>query len=189
ILLAHRDELLAVNGQIHRFAGDPIRVVLRPTRQYALLLSESNHPDVMRDALERDRLIDRLWVAVPNKPELEQIIQWEHADLTDGDVPLFTSLPSSRDLFSTHGPPVSDFFHRSGPPSSGERSEAMGADGLSRQQWVVQAALVGLLPSGHGDLLATPNLVASDARNAIPPSQDAALGAARLGPRRPARQA
>jgi len=187
ILLAHRDDLLAVNGPIHRFAHDPIRVVLRPTRQYALLLSESNHPDVMRDALERDRLIDRLWVAVPNKPELAQIIQWEHADLTDGDVPLFTSLPSSRDLFSTHGPAVSDFFQRSGLSSSIERIEAMGADDLSRQQWVVQAALVGLLPSGHGDVLATPNVVASDARNAIPPSQDAALGAARLVAERLAR--
>jgi lantibiotic modifying enzyme len=102
LLLENRDALLAPAGPIRRFADDAIRVVLRPTRQYALILSESNHPDVMRDALDRDRLLDRLWVAVPGRSELEQVIGWEHADLINGDVPLFTSKPSSLDLFTAH---------------------------------------------------------------------------------------
>jgi len=151
LLVRHRDELVAPEGPLHRFADDPIRVVLRPTRQYALILSESHHPDVLRDAIERDRLIDRLWVAIPARPDLERIVAFEHGDLVNGDVPLFTSRPRSRDLFTTHGDVVDGFFRRSGLESAIERIASMGEEDLLRQQWVVQASLVALVPGRHGD--------------------------------------
>ena len=180
LLLANREALLAPSGPIRRFADDPIRVVLRPTRQYALILSESNHPDVMRDALDRDRLFDRLWVAVPGHSELEQVIAWEHADLVDGDVPLFTSKPASVDLFTTHGQTVPGFFSRSGLSSAVERIQAMSEDDLQHQRWVVDASLVALLPGIH----AAPPLGAIapepvTLRGATAVSRDAALCAAR----------
>ena len=180
LLLRHRDALLAPSGPIRRFADDPIRVVLRPTRQYALILSESNHPDVMRDALDRDRLFDRLWVAVPGRSELEQVIAWEHADLINGDVPLFTSKPSSLDLFTAHGQTVPGFFRCSGLSSAIERIEAMSEDDLHRQRWVVDASLVALLPGIH--IAPPPGTIAPDPvimRGAAAPSRDAALNAAR----------
>ena len=149
VLLAHREALLAPHGPIRAFANDVIRVVLRPTRQYALMLSESNHPDVMRDALDQDRLFDRLWVAVPGRPELERVIAWEHADLLSGDIPLFASKPSSVELFTAHGEAVPGFFRQSGLSSAIERIEAMSEDDLQRQRWVVEASLVALLPGMH----------------------------------------
>ncbi|HEX5077355.1 MAG TPA: type 2 lanthipeptide synthetase LanM family protein [Gemmatimonadaceae bacterium] len=152
LLLAHRAALLAPHGPVRAFANDPIRVVLRPTRQYALMLAESNHPDVMRDALDRDRLFDRLWIAVPGRPELERVIAWEHADLLDGDIPMFTSKPSSVDLFATHGEAIPGFFRHSGLSSAIERIEAMSADDLRHQRWVVEASLVALLPGMHSAL-------------------------------------
>jgi type 2 lantibiotic biosynthesis protein LanM len=179
LLLANRDALLAPSGPIQRFADDAIRVVLRPTRQYALILSESNHPDVMRDALDRDRLFDRLWVAVPGRSELEQVIAWEHADLVNGDVPLFTSKPSSLDLFTAHGEAVPGFFRRSGLSSAIERIEALSEDDLQHQRWVVDASLVALLPGMH---VAPPiGGIASESfiqRGAAAPSRDAGLRAA-----------
>jgi len=179
LLLANRDALLAPSGPVRRFADDPIRVVLRPTRQYALILSESNHPDVMRDALDRDRLFDRLWVAVPGRSELEQVIAWEHADLVDGDVPLFTSKPSSLDLFSAHGHTIPGFFRYSGLSSAIERIEAMSEDDLHHQRWVVDASLVALLPGIHvappRDAIAPEPLIV---RGATAPSRDAVLHAA-----------
>ena len=180
LLLRNRDALLASSGPIRRFADDPIRVVLRPTRQYALMLSESNHPDVMRDALDRDRLFDRLWVAVPGRSELEQVIEWEHSDLSNGDVPLFTSKPSSLDLFAAHGQTVPGFFRCSGLSSAIERIEAMSEDDLHHQRWVVDASLVALLPGIHvapplGVIVPEP----VSPRGATPPSRNAALNAAR----------
>jgi type 2 lantibiotic biosynthesis protein LanM len=64
LLLKHREELLSNDGPLTRFAGDEVRVIVRPTQTYGMLLQESFHPDVLRDALDRDRLLDRLWVGV-----------------------------------------------------------------------------------------------------------------------------
>ncbi len=149
LLYAHREALLAPHGPLRAFADDPIRVVLRPTRQYALILSESNHPDVMRDALDQDRLFDRLWVAIPARPELERVIASEHADLVRGDVPMFASKPSSVDLFTAHGESIPAFFRHSGLSSAIDRVGAMSDDDLRHQRWVIEASLVALLPGMH----------------------------------------
>jgi type 2 lantibiotic biosynthesis protein LanM len=178
LLLAHRDELLSPDGPIRRFADDPIRVVLRPTRQYALILSETHHPDVMRDALERDRLIDRLWVAIPARPELEQVVRFEHEDLVNGDVPLFMSRPSSCSLFTTYGSELPSFFRQSGLESAVQRVRAMSEQDLLRQRWVIEAALVGLAHGNHG--AAAPAPVLRSPRETVSlPSRDETLDAAR----------
>jgi lantibiotic modifying enzyme len=57
LLLKHRDELLSKDGPLACFAEDKVRVVLRATRTYASLLQESFHPDVLRNALDRESLV------------------------------------------------------------------------------------------------------------------------------------
>ena len=52
LLQQHREELLSADGPLARFARDTVRVVLRPTLTYGLLLRSSFHPDALRDALE-----------------------------------------------------------------------------------------------------------------------------------------
>ena len=178
LLLIHRDELLATGGPVHRFADDPIRVVLRPTRQYALLLSESHHPDVMRDALERDRLFDRLWVAIPGRPELEQVVHLEHDDLTAGDVPLFVSRPSSCELFTTHGESLPGFFRCSGLESSLDRIRSMSDEDLVRQRWIIEASLVALVPGLHGEASPVPARAAGPVSRGVPASREETLAAA-----------
>ena len=53
------------------------------------------HPDYLRDALDLDRLLDRLWVGVENNPHLLRLIKAERRDLIEGDVPIFTTRPES----------------------------------------------------------------------------------------------
>ncbi|MEM6797513.1 MAG: DUF4135 domain-containing protein, partial [Acidobacteriota bacterium] len=60
LILENRRGLLAAEGPIEAFAEAEIRLVFRPTRVYASLLFESFHPDVLRNALERDMLFDHL---------------------------------------------------------------------------------------------------------------------------------
>lgn len=183
LLMRHRRELLADDGPVRRFANAPIRVVLRPTRQYALILAESYHPDVLRDALDRDRLLDRLWVGVPSRRELESVVGYEHADLTAGDVPLFTSRPDSRDLCTTHGARVADYFEQSGLDAAIARIESLSDDDLLQQQWVVRASLAALLPARHS---VGPFIGVHDHRvvppnvPARPPSSEACIDAAQL---------
>ncbi|HEX7680867.1 MAG TPA: type 2 lanthipeptide synthetase LanM, partial [Thermoanaerobaculia bacterium] len=96
LLVKHRNDLL--DGPLADFADDEIRVVFRPTRDYARILQESFHPDVLRDAIDRDRLLDRLWNDVPARPHLKRVIQAERDDLYSGDIPYFSTRPNSRDL-------------------------------------------------------------------------------------------
>jgi type 2 lantibiotic biosynthesis protein LanM len=186
LMLAHRDELMASDGPVRSFADAPIRVVLRATRQYALILSESYHPDVLRDALDRDLLLDRLWIAIPSRPELERVVAHEHADLVVGDVPLFTSRPDSRDLFTTHGTRVEEYFAQSGLDAALARIASLSEEDLQRQQWVVRASLVALSPARHsaGDSASRPVASAPNVRRGQMPSADACIGAAHRVARR-----
>lgn len=179
LLLAHRATLLAPDGPVHAFAGTAIRVVLRPTRQYALILMESYHPDVLRDALDRDLLIDRLWLAIPSRPELERTIAYEHADLVVGDVPLFGGRPDSYDLFTTHGTRIENYFAQTGLSAAIERISALSEQDLEQQLWVVRASFAALEPGHHEARQgSSPALIPRRAPNATGPSADESIAAA-----------
>ncbi|HEV8493010.1 MAG TPA: type 2 lanthipeptide synthetase LanM, partial [Candidatus Angelobacter sp.] len=62
----NRGELLSPGnaGPLNRFAQDEIRVVPRATQGYGMLLSHMLHPDYLRDAMDRERLLDLLWAGV-----------------------------------------------------------------------------------------------------------------------------
>src|SRR5262249_59004400 len=70
LMLKYRGDLLANDGPVARFAQDGVRVFLRSPQAYAVLLWNSYHPDMLRDALDRDRLFDWLWAAVEHLPYL-----------------------------------------------------------------------------------------------------------------------
>lgn len=138
LLMAHREEFVA--DVLPRFAHDEIRFIARPTRTYGLLLSESFHPNILRDALKRERFFDRLWIDVEHQPSLRRLIPAERADLFRGDIPLFTTSPASRDLFSSQGECLPAFF----PEPAGElvrkRLGQLGEEDLQRQLWIIRAA-------------------------------------------------
>lgn len=144
LIIACKAELLSSRGPLAWFEHDSIRAVLRPTRTYALLLRESFHPDLLRDALDRDRHFDRLWIDVPYLPDLERILPLERAALAQGDVPLFTSKPSSCDLFVGSGETLPDFFETSGLELARERLRALGPEDYARQVWFIRASVATL---------------------------------------------
>ena len=138
LLAARRDEL---SGLLDRFAGDPVRVVLRPTQVYGLLLMESFHPDHLRDALDRDRLFDRLWLEAEQQPDLARVIAAEHRDLCEGDVPSFSTLPSSRDLWTSRGERIADFLDEPSLDLVRRRVARLGEEDLRRQLWLLRLSL------------------------------------------------
>ncbi|HYO14893.1 MAG TPA: type 2 lanthipeptide synthetase LanM family protein, partial [Thermoanaerobaculia bacterium] len=140
-MMRHREELLEVLG---RFAGDEVRAILRPTQSYGVILTESYHPDLLRDALDRDRLFDRLWVPIESRPYLARVFRHEREDLWNGDVPLFTTRPETRDLFSSTGERVPDFFDAAGLDLVRRRVERLSEEDLERQSWFLRASLLAL---------------------------------------------
>ena len=144
-LLGHRDDLLVADGPLTRFADDEVRVVLRATQTYATLLQESFHPDVLRDALDRARLFDRLWVQVELLPHLARVIPAELRDLEKGAIPLFVTRPSSRDLFTSSNERLIHFFDEPALDTVRRRLRELSEEDLQRQVWFVRASLATLV--------------------------------------------
>jgi type 2 lantibiotic biosynthesis protein LanM len=145
LLIAQRAELLAPNGPIAPFADDEVRVILRPTYLYALFLQESFHPDFLRDALDREQLLDRLWVGIEDRPYLSRIITHEREDLWKGDFPMFTTWPSSCDLWSSSGTRIENFFKESAMNAVRQCISQLDERDLERQLWFIRASLTTLL--------------------------------------------
>jgi type 2 lantibiotic biosynthesis protein LanM len=142
LLAAHREELL--QDILPRFAQDEIRCVLRPTYLYNLLIADSFHPNLLRDALERDCLVDRLWFGAELRPYLPMLIAAERADVLIGDVPVFTTRPDVRDLFTSRGERIADFFELSALESVNVHLQRFNEEDLERQLWVIRASFTSM---------------------------------------------
>jgi type 2 lantibiotic biosynthesis protein LanM len=118
-----------------------------------LLLHERTHPDVLRDALDRDRLFDWLWVEVERQPSLARTIAAERQDLEGGDVPCFTSRPGSRSIWTSAGVEITDYFDRTGLERVEARLRAMDDVDLERQRWFLRASLTSLERAGRPEVV------------------------------------
>ena len=142
-LLMEHGEALCTQW-LPRFAADEIRFVARATASYARLLSASFHPNLLRHALERDRLFDHLWKGVVGQPVLSQLIAAERADLLGGDIPLFTTRPESTDVFTSRGERIADVFAVSGLQQAQHRLRELDEADLARQYWLIRASFATL---------------------------------------------
>jgi class II lanthipeptide synthase len=144
LLLEHREELLADHGPLARFADDTVRVIVRPGRTYDLLLQDSYHPDLLRDALDHGRFFDRLWVEVEHCPHLARVILAEREDLQQGDMPIFRTRPGSRDLWSSTNERIPNFFDEPSMAVVQRRVQHLSDEDLSQQLWFIRASLATL---------------------------------------------
>ncbi|NUS56299.1 MAG: type 2 lantipeptide synthetase LanM, partial [Streptomycetaceae bacterium] len=140
-VVRHRDELVGVGGLLARFADDDTRVIVRATRVYSRLLDETTHPDVMRDALSRDRLLSVLWAMVADDPARCALAAHELRDMWDANVPLFRVRAGSCDVRSAGGVTVAGLLAESGLARAERVIGRMGAEDLARQDWIIQASL------------------------------------------------
>ena len=154
LLLERREQLLAADGPIRRFRDDEVRVVLRPTRFYADLLSESFHPDLLRDAMDRDRIFDRLYGWLEREPYLAKVIVAELEDLNLGDIPIFSTRPDTCDLHDSRQRLISGVFTESGLELVERRLRQFSDADRELQVWYIYAAFAALT-SDRGFVLPT----------------------------------
>jgi type 2 lantibiotic biosynthesis protein LanM len=134
----HRDELIGPDGLLARCAKDQIRFVPRSTSLYTSLLDEATHPDALRDAAGRSRLLDLLWEA---DESLHDVVPYELADLWAGDVPLFTARPDSRDVWASDGSRIPNVLSVEGLAAVEAKIANLGDIDEHRQKWLISASL------------------------------------------------
>ena len=95
LLLAHRDALLAAGGPLAAFAGTPVRVLPRPTTQYASLIYLLSRPRYQKDGCRWSTAFDALNRSVNGShdaPEVWPVLVAERKALEGLDVPHFAVL-------------------------------------------------------------------------------------------------
>ncbi|WP_124266189.1 type 2 lanthipeptide synthetase LanM family protein, partial [Streptomyces sp. ADI98-10] len=136
----NRSELLGGDGLLRLFAQDEVRVVPRPTWTYTTLLDESTHPDLMRDATERNRVLSLLRTPLLGVPALPGLEDEEIAELWCGDVPVFCTRPGGTELWSGTGRTVpAPDAAEPGDDTSGHPHDAVVPTGLARVEAKVRA--------------------------------------------------
>ena len=147
-LCTHRQALLDDSGPLVPFAQMTTRHVLRPTELYARILRDGDHPDNLRDALDREQLLDALWPMSRAEKCLHALIVAEKEDLRVGDVPIFTTRPASRHLWDSRGAVDENFFAADAWSKARERIDQMSMSAMSAQVWLIRSAFAGSA-SGH----------------------------------------
>ncbi|HEX6359924.1 type 2 lanthipeptide synthetase LanM family protein [Actinophytocola sp.] len=140
-IMTGRDHLTRPDGLLRGMADEMVRVLIRPTRLYATLLDESTHPDLLRDALDRDRIFDLLWADQEAAIEHRHLIGAEMADLWAGDIPMFTTRPGSLDVWAADGRRFPGLFSTSSLAAALAKIASMDGVDLRDQEWTIRATL------------------------------------------------
>ncbi|MFJ8163703.1 type 2 lanthipeptide synthetase LanM family protein [Streptomyces sp. NPDC096136] len=138
---AAREELLHETALLKSFAEDEVRVVVRPTWVYATLLDESTHPDLLKDAGERQRVLETLRTGVFGPVPAPDLVDDEIAQLWEGDVPLFTARPGRDRLWGAPERPLAGRTDLSGIARVTARLAALDTVDRQDQEWIVRAAM------------------------------------------------
>lgn len=163
-------------------AGEtPVRVVIRPTQFYATLLEQSTHPDVMRDALDRDVFLAQLWTQ-PAGPSTHRLAGYEIRDLWAGDVPFFSGRVDAADLWASDGTRLPGLLRTTGLSACLDRLAVMGGPDRLDQEWIIRATLATRRPPGAGTPPAAPAHPGPGGTLAGPGGPDVGSGGTIVGP-------
>ncbi|WP_329275814.1 type 2 lanthipeptide synthetase LanM family protein [Streptomyces sp. NBC_00691] len=135
------EELVGEDGLLRSFAEDEVRVVVRPTWVYSLLLDESTHPDLLKDADVRQRVLESLRSEQFGPVLPSGVIDEEIGQLWTGDVPLFTARPGRDDVLGTPGRPPADRTELPGIARVTAKLDALDTVDRQDQEWIVRAAM------------------------------------------------
>jgi type 2 lantibiotic biosynthesis protein LanM len=167
IFLLHRAELLHAEGPIEAFRNDTVRAIAQQTKIYSDLLRDSYHPNVLRNGLDRDRLLDKLWMTAVTSPHRRLLIPFELEDLRGGDIPFFYTTPDSQSLWSSRNVEIRDYLDRSSFDGVLDTVRRLSAVDLDNQKLVLRSAYATLadgipslpITSGHAPARRTPSSI------------------------------
>lgn len=134
---AFRDILCSAESTVDPY----VRCVLRATKYYAQLRTESYHPDVLQDAADRRSLLRHVWKGSKEAEWVGRVASYEHEALSERDIPKFTARFSSTKLETASGDSISDVLAESAFGAALRRLEDLGPKDRLLQHWALSASL------------------------------------------------
>jgi type 2 lantibiotic biosynthesis protein LanM len=135
------EDLIGEEGLLWSFAAGGTRVRLHPSDAYRCVLVDTTHPDVLRDAADRDRVLAQWLAPWTRHPSRRRLAPGELADLRAGVLPSFAGRADSRDLHGGDGRPVPGILARSGLVGVADKVRRLGRRDRAVQEWIIRAAL------------------------------------------------
>ncbi|HET6705208.1 type 2 lanthipeptide synthetase LanM, partial [Amycolatopsis sp.] len=142
-LVDRRAELLG--GALAGFAGEEIRLVMRPTQVYATLLTAATHPAHLTAGAARPEAFAAL-AEDHGKAHLPALVPHEITELCAGDVPVFTAAADSVDVTTGTGAVLPGLLATSGLDQARAKIAQLCAEDLREQEWFVEATLATRRP-------------------------------------------
>jgi type 2 lantibiotic biosynthesis protein LanM len=134
-----------------------VRQILRPTQRYGSILGISLHPDFLRDGIDRDLIIDKLWLDTINYPDLKKVFNSEKKDMYQLDIPYFSTKPQERHLWDSRGEVIYDFFKNDSLSITIKKVEAM-CDSDCREQLNLVKSTMLYLDKGNKEKKKSKNI-------------------------------
>ncbi|OEH92800.1 type 2 lanthipeptide synthetase LanM family protein [Bacillus solimangrovi] len=103
IICENKEDFLGEKGILITFKDCCVRTIVRNTKDYNLLLTASTNPNYLSNAINRNRLFDRMWGILNGNDKLKDIIPAETKDLLNFDIPYFYSFINSTSIFDSLG--------------------------------------------------------------------------------------
>lgn len=136
-----KDELLSGTSILENFRKVPVRVVVRPTAHYLLLLGDSQHPMVNGNALDQELVFSEFWRTSQHTRASLQTIMPEIRQILSGDVPYFLYTPESTTITGADGTKIEHAVETSGFAVALDHIKRMNESDREWQVWLIDATL------------------------------------------------
>lgn len=129
-MIKNKEYLLSDKSILLQFKGILIRCVLKATQRYVDLLNFSYHPSCTEDFINREKILENMW-GYPYKNK--EVVKYEVKDMFFDDVPIFFSYCDSRNLVSSEGNIIENYFEQSGFEKVINRIKKLDQNDIERQ--------------------------------------------------------
>ena len=144
LLIKFRDHLLSKDSPIWLFETCQTRFIYQDTATYKILQDASLHPNFLRDGIQRDVALDRLWICASDETKYDSLIVAAHKDMWFGDVPYFRTCANSKDVVTSEGIIISGLFRSTSFEKALERLRGMTMTMVEQHSYLIRSSLAML---------------------------------------------
>lgn len=135
----HKDTL---KERLEIFSNLESRFIIRATNQYSRLLTQSFHPDLLRNGLARDLFLHRVNINKPQKKDINKVIRKEKNDLLNSNIPYFFTKANETNLYIDEFNKINQYFQKSVMEIIQTKINKLSEEDLSLQLNIIDMSII-----------------------------------------------